>query len=169
MWNRYVRIMVILGMIAVMCGVVNAATGIVAETQATAVGAYPACTAPCECISESNAAMQWGAEGYEKCSKTICGQDANGDIQYYCIHRIGSTAPPTTVPASTTSATAITAPVVSTATTVNAAVTSVTTPAVPAPASPTVTPIATKTPVGFATILIAIGAALLVTAGTSRK
>ena len=78
----YIRIVVILGMVAVMCGTVSAATGIVAETQKTSAGEYQACTAPCECISESTAAIRWGAQGYERCSKTICGQDARGDIQY---------------------------------------------------------------------------------------
>jgi hypothetical protein len=85
-----VRILFILGMAAVMCGTVSAGMGIIAETQETSAGAYPVCTAPCECISESVAAARWGSEGYDRCSKTVCGQSASGSVQYYCLHQVGS-------------------------------------------------------------------------------
>ena len=88
--NRSIRIVIIIGMIAVMCGTVSAAMGIGAENPNPSSGAaYPACTAPCECISMNEAAQRWGAEGYETCSKSVCGQSANAMTQYYCIHQIG--------------------------------------------------------------------------------
>jgi hypothetical protein len=91
-WNRYIRIVLILATAAVMCGVVHAAgVGIIAETQETSVGSYPVCTAPCECISENEAAIRWGAEGYDRCSKTVCGQSANAMVQYYCFRQVGGT------------------------------------------------------------------------------
>lgn len=104
--NRYVRIVVILGMVAIMCGTVGADMGIVAGTRVTSGVEAPACTAPCECMSESTAVMQWGADGYEMCSKTICGQSADAMVQYYCIHQFGGsvaaavTTAPSMVPAS---------------------------------------------------------------------
>ena len=58
------------------------------------VGSPNACTAPCECISMNEAAQRWGAEGYETCSKSICGQSANAMTQYYCIHQIGGSSSP---------------------------------------------------------------------------
>ncbi|MGB9175128.1 MAG: hypothetical protein WCB46_00130 [Methanoregula sp.] len=172
MWNRYIRIMVILGMVAVMCGAVSAATGIVAQTQAMSVGAYPACTEPCECITENNAAIRWGAEGYEKCSKSICGQDANGNIQYYCIHKIGSTVSASTAVSTVTGATtAVATPVPEAVSqeTVNAPVTSAAITATPSSTRQATVAITLKTPVEIATILGAIGAALLAAAGTRRK
>jgi hypothetical protein len=87
--NRSIRIVLILGMIAVMCGTVSAATSIGAENENPGLGSPNACTAPCECISMNEAAQRWGAEGYETCSKSICGQSANAMTQYYCIHQIG--------------------------------------------------------------------------------
>jgi hypothetical protein len=166
--------MVILGLIAVMCGAVSAATGVVAETQKMSVGAYPACTAPCECITENTAAIRWGAEGYEKCSKSICGQDAKGDIQYYCIHKIGSTVSATTavsasIGATTAPAVTITAPAAVSEETVNAPDTSAVVTATPSFTRPVTGAVTLKTPVGIATILAAIGAALLAAAGTRRK
>jgi len=89
MLQQYVRFLLILGMLAVICGTASAAMGIIAETQTQEVGAPPVCTAPCECISENEAAQRWGAEGYDRCSKTICGQSANGNTPYYCLHQIG--------------------------------------------------------------------------------
>jgi hypothetical protein len=167
MWNRYIRIMVILGMVAVMCGTVSAATGIVAQTQAMSVGAYPACTEPCECITENTAAIRWGAEGYEKCSKSICGQNANGNIQYYCIHKIGSTVSASTAVSTITGATTVPAAV--SQETVNAPVTSAAIMATPSSTRPATVAVTLKTPVGIATILGAIGAALLAAAGTRRR
>jgi len=87
--NRFIRIVLILGMLAVMCGTVSAAMGIGATNENPGVGSPNACTAPCECISMNEAAQRWGAEGYETCSKSICGQSANAMTQYYCIHQIG--------------------------------------------------------------------------------
>jgi hypothetical protein len=147
MWNRYIRIMVILGMVAVICGTVSAAgVGIVAETHETSGAEAPVCTAPCECISESAAIAQWGVNGYEMCSKTICGQSADAMVQYYCIHQVGSMASvATTAPAQ--------APVQSAA----------------IPAASAAAGVTQKSPAGIATILIAIGAVLLAAAGTRRK
>ena len=160
LWNRYVRILVVLGMVAVMFGTVSAATDIVAQTQAASVGAYPVCTAPCECMAESTAAARWGASGYEMCSKTLCGQSADAMVQYYCFHQVGSTV---AAPAVTTTAQAA-VPLQ----TVQAQVTSAAIPAAPSPAAP-VAGITTKSPVGMITILAAIGAALLAAAGMRRK
>jgi len=91
MFHQYVKILLLLGVLAAMCGTVSAAMGIIAETRETSSGSTPVCTAPCECISEADAAARWGAEGYERCSKTICGQSANAMVQYYCFHQIGGT------------------------------------------------------------------------------
>ena len=94
MLQQYVRIMLILGMVAVMCGTVSAATSIGATNENPGLGSPNVCTAPCECISMNEAAQRWGAEGYETCSKSICGQSANAMTQYYCIHQIGGTTSP---------------------------------------------------------------------------
>lgn len=94
MTEKYVRIIIILCMVAVMCGTGSAAVGIIAETQTISAGQPPACTAPCECLSENEAALRWGVEGYERCSKSICGQSANANIPYYCMHQIGGTSSP---------------------------------------------------------------------------
>jgi hypothetical protein len=146
-WNRYVRIVVILGMVTVMCGSVSAAgMGIVAETHETSGVEAPVCTAPCECISESAAIARWGVNGYEMCSKTVCGQSADAMVQYHCIHQAASTA-----------SVAITAP-----TQAPASGTAI-------PAAPVAAGITQKAPVGIATVLAAAGAALLVAAGMRRK
>jgi hypothetical protein len=145
--NRYIRIVVVLGMVVFMfCGVNAAAVGIIAETHETSGVSAPVCTAPCECISESAAIAQWGVNGYEMCSKTICGQSADAMVQYYCIHQAASTvAGATTAPAQ--------APVSGTA----------------IPAAPAAAGVTQKSPVGIATILAAIGAVMLVAAGMRRK
>lgn len=180
MGNRSIRIVLILGMVAVMCGTVNAvAVGVVANTQAMSVGAYPVCTAPCECIAESTAAIRWGAAGYERCDKTICGQDARGDVQYYCFHKIGSTVSPsktvstvkvaTAITTVTTVAVTTTVPVAVSQETVNAAVTSAAVPVTPSSITPATGAITQKSPVGIATILAAIGTALLAAFGMRRK
>jgi hypothetical protein len=89
-WNQYIRIVMVLGMVALLCGAVHAAgVGIIAETQTISAGSYPVCTAPCECISENEAAQRWGTEGYDRCNKNVCGQSANAMTQYYCLHQIG--------------------------------------------------------------------------------
>ena len=48
--------------------------------------AVPACTAPCECLSQSAAQDKWGANGYTSCSRTPCGRAATAAavIPYYC-------------------------------------------------------------------------------------
>jgi len=145
MWNRYVRIVIVLGMVAVMCGTVSAAVGIGAETHVTSGVEAPACTAPCECMAESTAVAQWGVNGYEMCSKTICGQSADAMVQYHCIHQAAS-------PASVATNAPTQVPVASAAI-----------PAAPAAG------VTQKSPVGVATILAAIGAVLLVATGMRRK
>jgi hypothetical protein len=144
-----------------------AALSVIAETRQTSAGDYPICTAPCECISENAAAMRWGAEGYEKCSKSICGQDADADIQYYCIHRVGSAV---AAPAVTTT---VPAPTLPPATVSTAAITTqVSTAAVPQTPLAGAVPLAgitTKSPAGAATILAALGIALGAFAAIRRK
>ena len=91
MLQQYVRILLILGMVAVMCGTVSAeGMGIIAETHETSGVSEPVCTAPCECISLTDAMHRWGADGYDYCSKTVCGQSADAMVQYYCLHQSGS-------------------------------------------------------------------------------
>ena len=178
MWDRYIRVLVILGMVAVMCGTVSAVMGVAAETQATSAGGYPVCTAPCECISESTAAIRWGAAGYERCDKTLCGQDARGDVQYYCFHKTGSTVSGTTAVSSVRVATATTAvttaAVITTAPTasqetVQVPVTSAAVTATPSSAWPETGAVTRKSPVGIGIILAAIGSALLAASGMRRK
>ena len=170
--NRYIWIILILGMAAVMFGTVSAATGIVAETQATSVGDYPACTAPCECIAESTAAARWGANGYDQCSKTICGQSADAMVQYYCFHQVGNTV---AAPAVTTTAVTMTVLTTVSQETVQAPVQTqvssaeITTNPSPSSTLPAAGAVTQKSPVGIATILAAIGADLLAAAGTRRK
>lgn len=147
MVNRYIRILVMVGMVAVMCGTAGAAgVGIIAETHVTSGADAPVCTAPCECMAESAAIAQWGVNGYEMCSKTVCGQSADAMVQYHCIHQSGSTvsavtSAPTQVPVS------------------SAAITT-------APAAAATTQ---KSPAGIVTILAAIGAALLAAPGMRRN
>jgi hypothetical protein len=141
--------MVILGMIAVMCGTVSAeGMGIVAETHETSGIEAPVCTAPCQCMAETSAIAQWGVNGYEMCSKTICGQSADANVQYHCIHQTASTAAPavTSAPAQV--------PVQSAA--------------VPS-AAPPAAGITQKSPVGIAIVLAALGAVLLAAASMRRK
>jgi hypothetical protein len=146
MWNRYIRIMVILGMIAVMCSTVSAAVGIGAETHETSGAEAPVCTAPCECISESAAIARWGVTGYEMCSKTVCGQSADAMVQYHCIHQVGSTASvATTAPAQMPVQSAV------------------------IPAAPAAAGVTQKSPAGIATLIAAIGTALLAVVGMRRK
>jgi len=95
MIQKYARILFILGMIAVMCGTVSAeGMGIIAEPHVTSGVDAPVCSAPCECLSLTQAMQRWGTEGYDYCSKTVCGQSANADVQYYCLHQTGSSAAP---------------------------------------------------------------------------
>jgi hypothetical protein len=183
MIQQYVRIVVIIGMLAVMCGTVSAAMGIGAENPNPSAGAsYPVCTAPCECISMNEAAQRWGAEGYETCSKSVCGESANAMTQYYCIHQIGGSpgsSSPTKgssllIGGTTTAPTAkaTTAQTAAVQQTVNVpAQTQVQTLANTAPPTPLQTPypIQTKTPVGIATIIAAIGVVLLAVVGMRRK
>jgi hypothetical protein len=145
--HGYIRIVLILGMVAVLCsapGAAVASMGIVAEPHETSGVDAPVCTAPCECMSESIATQRWGVNGYELCSKTICGQSADAMVQYHCIHQVAGTVPATNAPAQV--------PVASAAL-----------PAAPAAAGAT-----QKSPVGVATLLAAIGTAVLA-AGVRRK
>jgi len=147
MIQKYVKILLVFGMLAVMCGTVSAAgMGIIAETHETSGVSAPVCSAPCECMSLTQAMQRWGADGYDYCSKTVCGQSANADVQYYCLHQIASPASVTTKAPAQASA-----------------------PAAAAPAAPAAAGIQTKSPVGIATIIAAIGAALLAAAGMRRK
>jgi hypothetical protein len=146
MIQQYVRILLLFGMAAVMCGTVSAAgMGIIAETHETSGVEAPVCTAPCECMAESAATAQWGVNGYEMCSKTICGQSADAMVQYHCIHQAGSTAP------------------VATKAPVQAPASGAAVPAAPAAG------VTQKSPVGIATVITAMGAALLAAAAMPRK
>ena len=147
MLQQYVRILLILIMAAVVCGPVSAASvGIVAETHVTSGAQAPVCTAPCECISLTEAMQRWGANGYDYCSKTVCGQSADAMTQYYCLHQAQSMAPAvTSAPAQVTST------------------------GTPMPAAPVAAGITQKSPVGSTTILAAIGVALLAAAAVRRK
>jgi hypothetical protein len=148
MLQQYVRILLILGMVAVMCGTVSAeGMGIIAETHVTSGVEAPVCTAPCQCMAESSAIAQWGVNGYEMCSKTVCGQSADAMVQYHCIHQSASTA----VPVATSAPAQV--PVQSAA----------------VPAAPPAAGITQKSPVGIAIVITAMGAALLAAAAMRRK
>lgn len=82
-----------LGMTVMMCSTVSAVS-IGAEPHITSGVDAPACSAPCECMSLTQAMQRWGTDGYDYCSKTVCGQSANADVQYYCLHQSGSSAAP---------------------------------------------------------------------------
>lgn len=130
---NFVRTAVVIGLVAVLCGTVSAAgMGIVAEPHETSGMDAPICTAPCECMSLTQAMQRWGTDGYDYCSKTVCGQSADAMVQYYCLHQKGSSAAP---PAQAQA------------------------PAAGAPASAGVTQ---KSPMGIITILAAIGLVLVV-------
>jgi hypothetical protein len=147
MIERYVRILLILGMVAVMCGTVSAAgMGIIAETHETSGVEAPVCSAPCECISLTEAMQRWGADGYDYCGKTVCGQSSDAMVQYYCLHQVGSSAPAVTLVQATAQAPAAAAP------------------AAPAAAVPT-----QKSPVSPATVLAALGISLLAATTLRRK
>jgi hypothetical protein len=147
MIGKYARILLILGMTVVMCGTVSAAMGIIAETHETSGVDAPVCTAPCQCMAETAAIAQWGVNGYEMCSKTICGQSADASVQYHCIHQVASPAAPvvTSAPAQV--------PVQSATVT----------------APPPAAGITQKSPVGIASVIAAISAVLLIAAGMRRK
>jgi hypothetical protein len=145
MLQQYARISFIILMTAALCGNAGAVT-IGAEPHVTSGALAPACTAPCECISLTQAMQRWGADGYDYCSKTVCGQSADAMTQYYCLHQSASSAPAaTTAPAQV--------PVQSTA----------------VPAAPPAAGVTQKSPVHAATVLAAIGAALLAAAVMRRK
>jgi hypothetical protein len=91
MMRTYARILLILGMVAAVCGMVSAVS-IGAEPHETSGVNAPVCSAPCECISLTEAMHRWGADGYDYCSKTVCGQSADAMTQYYCLHQTGSSA-----------------------------------------------------------------------------
>jgi hypothetical protein len=139
MIQKYGKILLILVMLAVICGTASAAMGIAAEPHETSGMDAPACSAPCECISLTQAMQRWGADGYDYCSKTVCGQSANAMVQYYCLHQSGSSA---------------------------AAAPSAQAPASAAPASAGAGP---KSPAGIATVIAALGAVMLAGAVQRRK
>ena len=148
MIQKYGKILLVLMMLAAMCGTVSAeGMGIIAETHETSGVDAPVCTAPCQCMAETAAIAQWGVNGYEMCSKTICGQSADAQVQYHCIHQSASPAAPvaTSAPAQV--------PVQSVAVTA----------ALPAAG------VTQKSPVGIATVIAAMGAALLAAAAMRRK
>jgi hypothetical protein len=88
--------------------------------------------------------QRWGADGYDYCGKTVCGQSADAMVQYYCLHQIASPAPAVTL----AQATAPQAPAA----------------AVPAAAAPT-----QKSPVSPASVLAALGISLLAATTLRRK
>ena len=133
-------------MVAVMCGTVSAAVGIIAETQETSGASAPVCTAPCQCMAESNAIAQWGVNGYEMCSKTICGQSADAMVQYHCIHQAAS-------PASVATNAPEQVPVASAA----------------IPAAPAAAGVTQKSPVSPTSVLAALGISLMAAAALRRK
>jgi hypothetical protein len=148
MIQTYGKILFVLMVLAALCGTVSAeGMGIIAETHVTSGAEAPVCTPPCQCMAESSAIAQWGVNGYEMCSKTICGQSADAMVQYHCIHQSASPAAPaaTSPPAQ--------APVQSAA----------------VPAAPPAAGVTQKSPVGIATVLAALGAALLAGAVVPRK
>ena len=146
--NQYIRIVVVLGMAAVMCWAVHAAgVGIIAETHVTSGAEAPACPPSYQCMAESDAIKGWGLDGYEKEeTKTICGQSADAMVQYHCIHQAWSTASgATTAP--------VQAPFSGTA----------------IPATSAAAGVTQQSPVGIATLVAAIGAVLLAATGMRRK
>jgi len=147
MIQQYARILLILAMTAVICATVSAAMGIGAEPHETSGVDAPVCTAPCQCMAETAAIAQWGVNGYEMCSKTICGQSADAMVQYHCIHQVASPAAPvaTSTPAQV--------PVQSAEVTV----------------APPAAGVTQKSPAGIASVIAAIGAVLLIAAGMRRK
>jgi hypothetical protein len=148
MLQQYGKILFVLMVLSAMCGAVSAeGMGIIAETHVTSGIDAPVCAAPCQCMAESNAIAQWGVNGYEMCSKTICGQSADAMVQYHCIHQSASPVAPaaTSAPAQV--------PVQSAA----------------VPAAPPAAGVTQKSPVGIATVITALGAALLAAAVVRRK
>ena len=127
------------------------------------------CQAPCECLSDAGALLRWGVNGYTQCSKTTCGQETtnSGTVARYCYRQFGSALLIGGAAATTAGA----APTASTQASVQAPVQTqppvqAQPPAAPVNPSPAATlqtpyPIQTKSPVGIATILAAIGMVLL--------
>jgi len=62
--------------------------------------AAPVCAAPCECMSEGSAQTKWGANGYDQCSQTKCGQAPTlaAVIPYYCFKPKTTVTPVCTAP-----------------------------------------------------------------------
>lgn len=138
--SQYFRFFVFIGLITAVCGLVSAAgMGIVAEPHETSGADAPTCNAPCECMSLTQAMERWGADGYDYCSKTVCGQSADAMVQYYCLHQKGaSAAAPVNIPAQQA-------------------------------AAPAAAGSGQKSPAGIATGIIASGAVLLTGAGIRRR
>jgi hypothetical protein len=101
--NRYFRVLVILGFLAVVCNPAGAAAALQTVNYAqlvTTTTAAPVCAAPCECMAQASATATWGANGYTQCSKTVCSRGpVNGVITpYYCFKPLVTTTT-TAVPA----------------------------------------------------------------------
>jgi len=134
-------------MAAFLCGTVSAAgMGIIAETHETSGVNAPVCSAPCECISITEAMHRWGDNGYDYCGKTVCGQSADAMVQYYCMHQVASSAPAATLVQATAQA-----------------------PAAAAPASPAAAVPTQKSPVSSATVLASLGISLIAATALRRK
>ena len=89
MQDRYIGILIVLGLFVVACSPAGAAAAVQTLNYArlvTTTTAAPVCTAPCECMAQTSATAKWGANGYSQCSQTICGRGSvNGVITpYYC-------------------------------------------------------------------------------------
>jgi hypothetical protein len=92
-------------------------------------------------MSLTQAMQRWGTDGYDYCSKTVCGQSADAMVQYYCLHQKGASASsPATVPARQAAA-----------------------------AAPASAGTGQKSPVGIVTCIVAIGIVLLAVAGKRSK
>lgn len=149
MQNTCIRILVILGLIALVCGVAGAAEiNVGTGPHVTSGVEAPVCTVPGDmCISETDAIQRWGVSGYEMSSKTICGQSADAMIQFYCIHPLGQpaagAAPAPAAPAGT--------------------------PAAAAPVSSPAAAATAKSPLDAALVPAALGAALLAASGVRRR
>ena len=93
---RVISAIILLLLLSTICGVVSAALAPRALNQtapvATATPRAVVCTAPCECLMESEALTKWGSNGYQICAEIPCGYVTylgTGDVtsrnsQKYC-------------------------------------------------------------------------------------
>ncbi len=101
--DRLVRLLVIIGVFTALCGTSGAALVQplpLTNVQTVTTTAAPACQAPCECMAEGSAAVKWGANGYTRCSQSVCGQAATAAavIPYYCFRPVTVVTTPAPVP-----------------------------------------------------------------------